>query len=189
MTIDYLSIVWTGVSYIVYPVFYIVLLILHILSIIAAPLLHAGQYLMYACFWYPIHVLAKFEVIDSVHSIDLTTKQTPQTLYIFFGVAVLLGALTGTSLHYASAFLTTLFAMDNRHEEPRGRRLSSYRGEKQGSLEKDSAPSVTQTRMSSSGDGREHSGWKRSNKGRGSHRNGLIPNTILEEVDSTDDSF
>lgn len=187
MTMDYLSIVWTGIYYIVYPVFYIILLILHILSIITAPLLHAGQYLVYACCWYPIHVLAKFEVMDSVKSVSLKTKSTMQTLYIFFGVAVLLGALTGTSLHYASAFLTTLFDIKSNHEEPRGRMLSSYRSEDQRPLDKDSSPNPNQTRKFSMSDGSDHRGWERSNKGRGSHRN--VPNTILEEVDSTDDSF
>lgn len=35
----------------------------------------------------------------------------------------------------------------------------------------------------------EHVGWERSNKDRGRHKNGLIPNTILEEEDSSENGF
>lgn len=58
---DYLSTAWTGVSYIVYPIFYILFLILNVLSIITAPLVHLGHYVLSGCL-YPIHILAKFEV-------------------------------------------------------------------------------------------------------------------------------
>lgn len=58
---DYLSTTWTGVYYAVYPIFYILFLILDVLSIITAPLLHLGHYILSGCL-YPIHILAKFEV-------------------------------------------------------------------------------------------------------------------------------
>lgn len=104
----------------------------------------------------------------------------------------MVGVLTGTSLHYASAFLMSLLNLDSRHGEPRGRSLSSYRAEKRRRLGRDSLPKVKQTGILPIGDGNlkeEIVGWKRSNEDRGRHRNGLIPNTILEEEDSTEDGF
>lgn len=58
---DYLFTIWTGVFYVAYPVFYILFLILNVLSIITAPLLHLGHYILSGCL-YPIHIFAKFEV-------------------------------------------------------------------------------------------------------------------------------
>jgi len=100
--------------------------------------------------------------------------------------------LTGTSLHYASAFLTSIFNLESTHEELRGRSLSSYRAEKQGRSEGDSLPMAKQRGTLPIADGNlidEYVSWKGLNKDRGRHKNGLIPNTILEEEDSTEDGF
>ena len=58
---DYGSTVWSIVYYIAYPIGCISYLILYVLSIITAPLQHLMHHLLYAC-WYPIRILAKFEV-------------------------------------------------------------------------------------------------------------------------------
>ena len=79
----YLSIAWTGVYYIVYPIFYIICLILHVLSIITAPLFHLGHYIVYACSVVPIYILAKFEVgLQSKHlSQALSEFRRPSTSF------------------------------------------------------------------------------------------------------------
>lgn len=58
---DYLSAAWTAVYYVAYPIFYILSLILSVLTMITAPLSHLGHYCLYAC-WYALCALAKFEV-------------------------------------------------------------------------------------------------------------------------------
>jgi hypothetical protein len=101
----------------------------------------------------------------------------------------MIGVLTGTSLHYASGFLVSLLDLESRHEEPRGRSLSSYRAEKEA---RDSVLKVKQRGSLPVADGNlkeKYVGWERSNKDRGRHKNGLIHNTILEEEDSTDGGF
>lgn len=64
-----------------------------------------------------------------------------QTLYIFLGVAVLVGILTGTSLHYASSYLIAFLSLEKRPEQQRGRTLASYRRDKQ-DKRKDTSPKL-----------------------------------------------
>ena len=185
---DYRSNALTVLYYIVYPIVFILTLLLYILGIITAPLLYLGHYFLYAL-WYPVHILGKFEV--KVFQKDLS--QMPlisrmQTLYIFFGVAVLVGVITGTSLHYVYSFISSLLDLEGQPEEHRGRTLASYRREKQ---QKADDPLVkVETRggglpMSDVTPKEEYRDWEWSKQDRGKRRNGLI-NTILEE-DSTDD--
>ena len=58
---DHLSNALTILYYIVYPIVFILTLLLYVLRIITAPLLYLGHYLLYT-FWYPLHILGKFEV-------------------------------------------------------------------------------------------------------------------------------
>ena len=62
---DYEPTTWSIIYYITYPVVYILGLILNLLYIITAPLQHLVHHLLYAC-WYPIRILAKFEVCGLV---------------------------------------------------------------------------------------------------------------------------
>lgn len=61
---DCLSAAWTVVSYIAFPVFYILNLILNfilfLLATIAAPLLHLSHYTLHTC-WSAFRFLSKFE--------------------------------------------------------------------------------------------------------------------------------
>ena len=111
-----------------------------------------------------------------------------QTLYIFFGVAVLVGAITGTSVHYVYSFISTMLDLEDQPEEHRGRTLASHRRERQ---QKADDPLVkVETRggglpMSDVTPKEEYRDWEWSKQSRGKKKNGFI-NTILEE-DSTDD--
>ena len=111
-----------------------------------------------------------------------------QTLYIFFGVAVLVGAITGTSVHYVYGFISSILDLEGQPEEHRGRTLASHRRERQQKAE-DLLVKV-ETRggglpMSDVTPKEEYRDWEWSKQSRGKKRDGLI-NTILEE-DSTDD--
>lgn len=63
---DYLSIGRIIVYCVAYPIYYILSLILYTLAVVTTPLQYLVRYLAYAC-WYPIHILAKFEVSYSVN--------------------------------------------------------------------------------------------------------------------------
>ena len=56
-----LSITRNVIYYTTYPILYILRLIFYILAIVTAPLQHLARYFAHAC-WYPIYLLAKFEV-------------------------------------------------------------------------------------------------------------------------------
>ena len=190
LTMDYLSIALSGIYFIVYPVFFVLFLLLQVLGVIAAPLLHLGHYTLYAL-WYPIHILGKFEVnllMEHLPHAPLTGRL--QTLYIFFGVAVLIGILTGTSLHYVSRFIILLLGLESRPEEQRGRTLASYRKEKQQRL--DNMLLKVETRggrrpVNDVTPTEEYVDWDRLKKGRSERGDGLI-NTILEEDSTEEDS-
>ena len=55
-----LSAARTAIYYIAHPIFHLLNLILFVLAVITAPLLHLGNFSLYAC-WYAFHVLGKFE--------------------------------------------------------------------------------------------------------------------------------
>ena len=112
-----------------------------------------------------------------------------QTLYIFFGVACLIGVVTGAALHYSSGFVSSVLKLDQAPAQP-GRTLARYRAEKQ----KKQAAKVRMTMpligAPSKIDGalkEEYSDWLRHGKGQG--QKGLLSTTILEEDDSSEAGF
>lgn len=110
-----------------------------------------------------------------------------QTLYIFFGVAVLVGVITGTCLHYVYSFISSLLEMMGQPEEQRGRTLASYRRQQQQKAEDPLVKVEARGGRLPMGDvtpKEEYRDWEWSKQSRGKKRDGLI-NTILEE-DSTD---
>lgn len=126
-----------------------------------------------------------------------STKHVQQTLYIYFGVAIVVGALTGTSLHYFSTFVITALQLERTREEKPGRSVAPYRAEKvekqakKGPLRKLLLPGRTRLK-SDVAVKNELQDWQIGNEERGrgrNGRNGLIPNTILEEDDSSEVGF
>ena len=114
---------------------------------------------------------------------------SPQTLYIFFGIAVFVGILTGMSLHYVSCFITSILNLESSPEGQRGRTWASYRAEKQERRDakdpimkirhKDEEPQRNDPRSRE-----DYMNWNSSKRNRGRGGNGF--NTILEEEDSSD---
>ena len=185
---DHLSNALTILYYIVYPIVFILTLLLYILRIVTAPLLYLGHYFLYAL-WYPVHILGKFEVsFSQQHPCQMQLIDRVQTLYIFFGVAVLVGVITGTCIHYAYSFISSLLDLMGQPEEQRGRTLASYRRQQQQKAEDPLVKVEARGGGLPTGDvtpKEEYRDWEWSKQSRGKKRDGLI-NTILEE-DSTDD--
>ncbi len=103
---------------------------------------------------------------------------------------MLVGILTGTSIHYAFSFVLSVLDLDGRAEKQRGRTLSMYRAEKQRRLE-EKDPLMKLQRKSGwsieAGALRRGLGDREKPKGnRGRSGSRLVPNTILEE-DSIED--
>lgn len=187
---DYLSNAWNVIYYIAYPVIYVLSLVLYILAIVTAPLQYLIQYLAYAC-WYPVKIVAKFEVmLSNITLSQLDANALLQTLYVFFGIAVLVGGLTGFSLHYVSAFFVSILNLESHPNEYRGRTLASYRAERQARKDTRDPLRKLEQRSDLSKDidtlKDEHAAWERLKKIRGRTGGQLVPNTILEE-DSMDD--
>lgn len=78
---SYSSAAFAVLSYILYPVFLLLKAVLTILLILAAPIVHLGRYLFYACSW-PIHFLARFEVNRKILSIHSELITSVKTLYV-----------------------------------------------------------------------------------------------------------
>ena len=113
-----------------------------------------------------------------------------KTLYIFFGVAALIGLLTGTSLHYVSAFFISLLNLESLPEEQRGRTLASYHTKEEGREKDDQLLKLKHRGGLSRNDGAlkdEYVNWSLSKQERG--RGKKVPTTILEEDDSLEDEF
>ena len=58
---SYLPFSAAALHYLLYPLLIFLQALLQVLLFLAAPIIHLGRYVAYAC-WWPFHVLAKFEV-------------------------------------------------------------------------------------------------------------------------------
>ena len=127
--------------------------------------------------------------------------QYPQTLYIYFGVAVLVGILLGAILHTTFNFIIKTFGIDKASEE-RGRTLAAYRAEKaakQARKARQTLPRVGVDLKPLRVDNAlkdEYAEWLRREKSpvisphlRSPGTRGLLSTTILEEDDSSEAGF
>ena len=115
-----------------------------------------------------------------------------KTLYTFLGVAIVIGAVTGTGLHYMTGFIVSLLhlAPEPAEEPELERSLPTYREDRRertadidvsAKLVHDASLARNQTPAA-----RQLKDWEWSREERGRSRSGLIPNTILEEDDSSE---
>jgi hypothetical protein len=113
---------------------------------------------------------------------------SPQTLYIFFGIAALVGIITGMSLHYISGFIISLLNLDASPEERRGRTLTSYRAEER--ERGDMKDPITKLGQKREGPHRDsvslEEDYMDQNSAMQDQLSGSRFNTILEEEDSSD---
>lgn len=112
-----------------------------------------------------------------------------QAVYIFIGVALLVGLAIGATLYYASAFLITLMNLESRPDEgPRGRTMPSYRARRRDKLQDKIRPpimfpTVTSPKLDSTFNGNFAKLCEREPH---SKTRSLLTSTILEEDGSTD---
>jgi len=133
-----------------------------------SPVLHLGSYLA-SGFLLPLRLLAKFE-----------------TLYIYLGVAAVIGLVTGSILHLSSTVLVSLFNLTSTPEE-KGRSAASVRAAReQRKLEEvwqNSSFKGDQTRLGGGSLGKDYAEWLEKDSGK-RREDDLFKQTILEEDDS-----
>ncbi|KAI4140711.1 MAG: hypothetical protein L6R39_005683 [Caloplaca ligustica] len=176
---DYLALLKTLSFYSFYPIFLVLKFLGLLLFAVSAPFLRLAQYSIQVCMW-PLRFLAKFEVRKYL------------TLYIFVGVGLLVGIMTGATLHYASTFLIAFMDLESQPEEqPRGRTMASYRaGRRYKIQQKNRAPPMppvaTSPRVESTFKDEFANLRERDTL---SKRRSLLASTILEEDDSSEAAF
>ena len=114
-----------------------------------------------------------------------------KTLYIYFGIALLVGALMGLCLHSCSAFSMSLLKKEGNVDDETELNISSFAVRKQKRRGNRALPSTLNDSKGWSGkDGDRFDPQldiERSRSDRGRSRNASVPNTILEEDDTSED--
>jgi hypothetical protein len=149
-----------------------------------APVLHTGQYLLSA-FLFPLRLLAKFEVGKNI-LFYCTLLIGHETLYIYLGVAAVIGLLTGSILHISSSILVSVFNMTPAPEET-GRSAASVRAAREKKkLEQAWQSSTTRIERGKLKEDpsmeKKFSDWLETEQG-------LLSQTILEEDDDSEEGF
>lgn len=125
------------------------------------------------------------------------TNGIDQTLYIFFGVAALVGIVAGLILHLSSNFIIQLLHLDKIQEEEQteGYTAATYRAARQKKKQEEKLQKAAQRRLLATHpavvDGaslkREYADWLEQDHGR--RKDGLLSTTILEEEDDSETGF
>lgn len=145
------------------------------LFIALAPLFHLGTFIA-SGFLMPLSLLAKFE-----------------TLYIYLGVAAVVGLVTGSILHISSTILVSLFNLTPTPEE-RGRSAASVRAAR----EQQKLEEAWQSTSFKSDQGRlgfdsslekHYAEWVDNESGKRREDQKLFKQTILEEEDDSDEGL
>jgi len=171
----WLSALWTAVvHYLVLPVTFIVTFIFTFIYTfllrLLAPATHLASYVLQALLL-PLRFLAKFE-----------------TLYIYFGVAALIGIITGSVLHFASRVLIDLLDLRPAPEE-NGRTAASVRRARVKKLKEQwPDPSTVAQHNAARAEflKEEYADFLDKGHGRSRDGHGLMSQTILEEDDDSD---
>jgi hypothetical protein len=116
-----------------------------------------------------------------------------KTLYIYLGVAAVIGLITGSILHVASTLLVSIFNLTPIPEE-KGRSAASVRvAREQKKLEdawQNSAVKLEHRKRR--GDGtmeKKYAEWLEMDVGKRKEDQGLLGQTIIEEDDDSEDGF
>ncbi|KAI9797510.1 MAG: hypothetical protein M1833_005421 [Piccolia ochrophora] len=153
-----------------YLILYPLLFLADCLRICLAPASHLAHHILQATL-YPLRLLAKFE-----------------TLYIYLGVAVLVGTATGALLHFCSAVLITLLDLRS-NPQSQGHTAATFRAArmKKQALGLRREQDKTGRNLSVLDDTlkKDYATWLENDRAK--NRASLISQTILEEEDDTDD--
>jgi len=109
----------------------------------------------------------------------------PQTLYIYLGVAVIVGLITGSILHLSSSVLVSLFNLSSNPEQS-GRTAASIRAAR-AQKKRDSQGFGSMREIDPSIE-KKYARWLEKNGG-GREEQGLLGQTIIEEDDDSEDAF
>lgn len=172
--------------------YYLLLPVTTLLSwvlIALAPLLHLLSYLGSGMLL-PFALVAKFEVSRKAFGGFLEMTNTRQTLYIYIGVAAVIGLVTGGALHLSSTVMVSLFNLSAVTEE-KGRTAASVRAAR----EQRKLESAWKSSILVSDGGRwrgdptmeNYSHWLEKDKRKDDQS--LLGQTIIEEDDDSEDVF
>jgi len=166
------SVVGSIFSYLFRPFTAIFNTVYSIILTVLAPLLYLASYTVHGLLL-PLQILGKFE-----------------TLYIYFGVAAIIGLLTGSILHFSSNIIISILDLHSKPQES-GRTAASVRAAREKKLEE-----AWQTVTPAGGNqGRarlgealkkEYAEYLDKDGGKKREGQGLLSLTILEEDDSED---
>ncbi|EPE34025.1 hypothetical protein GLAREA_07038 [Glarea lozoyensis ATCC 20868] len=164
-----LSVASTILSLVLLPV----RLLFSALLVLLAPAIYLGRYVLAAALL-PVKLFAKFE-----------------TLYIYLGVAAIVGLVTGVILHFFSTLLVSLFNLTPAAQEPR-RTAASVRAEREqkkleAAWEFSTAKQEPESWRDEVASRRNQAQWLDMDRGRRREEPGLLGQTILEEEDSEDE--
>lgn len=159
-------------------------------GIVLAPVLHLGNYMLFGLVL-PMKLLAKFEVLSRVFLLKVADYL--KTLYIFLGVAAVIGLLAGSMLHISSSILVSLFNLAPTPEET-GRSAASVRAAREKKkLEQAWQSSTIKSeraglKVEPSTD-KKYAEWIEADLDQRREGQGLFGQTILEEDDDSDEGF
>ncbi|KAI9855276.1 MAG: hypothetical protein M1824_006203 [Vezdaea acicularis] len=138
-----------------------------LILIIFAPVIHVAAYAGHAFFVIPYRIFAKFE-----------------SIYIFLGVAAVVGILTGGILYLVSKLLVSVLGIGG-SSDVTGRTAASVRAARRKRIAESRSPGKSGRFSAGSDLKREYAEWlepDREKKGKG-----LLSQTILEEEDDNSD--
>lgn len=116
-----------------------------------------------------------------------------QTLYIYLGVAAVIGILTGSMLHITSSILVSIFKLTSTPEET-GRSAASVRAAREKKKLEQAWQSSTiknergswKTELLTE---KKYAEWLETDRGQRGEDQGLLRQTILEEDDDSEEGF
>lgn len=143
------------------------------LLVAIGPALHLSNY-VFSWMMIPLKFLAKFE-----------------TIYIYLGVAALIGLITGSILHLSSAILVSMLSLDSQHEEKRS--SSSLQSAEQANFEeswRNSRPKGHRDSLIPDDSlEKRYAEWLEKSRGKNKEDQSLFGQTILEEEDDFENRF
>ncbi|KAK3069653.1 hypothetical protein LTR53_011833 [Teratosphaeriaceae sp. CCFEE 6253] len=114
-----------GIYYLAIAIIFALKLLYRPVSFLLQPLVHFGRFLL-ACLIAPLHLLARFE-----------------TVYIYLGVAALVGVSIGLVIRYLNGVLSGILRLRNAPSRPPARTAKEYREAKRRQQAKEEAPRMT----------------------------------------------
>lgn len=183
----------TVLSGIVHYILVPFIVIFNVCQVIFAPATHIIAYTLHALLL-PLMFFTKFEVSyqPKLQQTILITRL--QTFYIYFGVAALIGLITGSILHFSSTMLITIFDLRPSAEE-KGRTAASVREAREKKNQQDAWQSSSSRKYSDNlirleeMARKDYSDFLDKDWGKRREGQGLLSQTILEEDDDSEDGF